>query len=63
MSPGFLWGGIVDIDQDGKKEIIVQRLRSGNEQEGIDSGKLIEIYRHTNSGLEMIYRSALTGCF
>jgi len=49
MSPGFLWGGIVDIDQDGKKEIIVQRLRSGNEQEGIDSGKLIEIYRHTNS--------------
>jgi|GEM_PF-6475402 len=61
-SPGFLWGGIIDIDQDGKKEIIVQTLQSDN-IDGSDQGKFIEIYSHTPSGWKRVYRSALTGCY
>lgn len=63
MSPAFIWGGIIDVNQDGRYEIIIQTRKSGNQEEGIDGGKRITILHHTPGGWAAIYESALTGCY
>lgn len=57
-SPAFSLGGLIDIDQNGVQELIVQSS-SGPYVEDDNTGKKIEIFQHDSSGWKSIYRSAL----
>ena len=57
-SPAFSLGGLIDIDQNGVQELIVQSS-SGPYVEDDNTGKRIEVFQHDSSGWKSIYRSAL----
>lgn len=57
-SPAFSLGGVIDIDQNGVQEVIVQRSCGPYVEDDIN-GKRIEIFQHDSSGWISIYRSAL----
>jgi hypothetical protein len=58
MYPAFSLSGLIDIDQNGVQELIVQ-ISSGPYVEDDNTGKRIEIFQHDSSGWKSIYRSEL----
>jgi hypothetical protein len=56
LIPGFSIIGVIDIDQDGVQELVFQRVVEVY-QEGLYSGRQIQMLRHESSGWKTIYRS------
>jgi len=57
IQPAFSLGGVIDIDQDGALELVVQASmdESGGEEGDNEEGRRIEVFRHGKRGWVKVY--------
>ena len=60
VDPGFSLGGVIDIDQDGVYELIVQE-NDGNYESGIDNVRRIDVFRRTAAWTSIYHTETICG--
>jgi hypothetical protein len=61
LTPAFVFGGTLDVDQDGILEIVVQ-TKISPPKDPMDNGREVAIWRHDSSGWTNIYHTLQVGC-